>query len=196
MSTITLYHDFDMVGYRYKSPSYREGNLISTIENDPHSLRRRPYCQSPQAVRRGTSMRISRPWLLALLRTKAGLHRKTGHLRPKNAVNHRKDYYRGLFLTPATQPTDPTTSAPKSSFLYMTIGLVQRIRLDCQSAESHNLTLFVSLLPFPRLCAPCCLRLQATAQFLRCSNLPIASPPMFHRARNFSITLQTLRPSY
>ena len=52
MSTSILYHGFGVVGYRYKSTSYQEGDLVFTIEKDRSSLRC-PCCKSGEVTRRG-----------------------------------------------------------------------------------------------------------------------------------------------
>ncbi len=52
MSTSILYHGFGIVGYRYKSTSYQEGDLVFTIEKDRTSLRC-PCCKSGEVSRRG-----------------------------------------------------------------------------------------------------------------------------------------------
>jgi transposase len=52
MSTSILYHGFGIVGYRYKSTSYQEGDLVFTIEKERTSLRC-PCCKSAEVTRRG-----------------------------------------------------------------------------------------------------------------------------------------------
>ncbi len=40
MATSIMYHGFGIVGYRYKSTSHQEGDMIFTIEKERTSLRR------------------------------------------------------------------------------------------------------------------------------------------------------------
>lgn len=73
MSTSILYHGFGVVGYRYKSTSYQDGNLIFTVEKEPSSLRC-PSCHSPQVVRRGTVLRWFRTVPIGSRRVAIRLH--------------------------------------------------------------------------------------------------------------------------
>jgi transposase len=73
MSTSILYHGFGVVGYRYKSTSYQEGNLVFTVEKDPSSLRC-SCCHSPQVVRRGTVLRWFRTVPIGTKRVSIKLH--------------------------------------------------------------------------------------------------------------------------